>query len=449
MTATRASARSSAHNRALWAAITLLLIMAIAAGGSARSDIPALLPLRLAAIAALVIGITLPGTRSLLGVRPLQLLAALAGVAILQLIPLPPALWRALPGHDLAARIADAAGLGRGWQPVSLTPDLTLDSLMSLLPPAAMLVLAYRIEPSQRLMLLPAVAVLAMLSGFAGVWQLASAGDPDTYLYAIAHLGWPTGAFANRNHQAVLLAVALPLLAAWTSVASDSSQRRVRGILAVVIALFLAAMIVAAGSRAGLVLGAIAMLGALTLVAQTHGGRERAGVLVAVGLTIVVMVAGVALAGRSAVFTRLADLDIGQEQRVVNTPLVIDLVGQYFPLGSGLGSFDPVFRIYETDAMLQRTFYNHAHNDLLELAMTGGLAALAILIVFIVWLVRGWLFAADADHPIAAKGAAIGILIILGSSLVDYPLRTPLMAIIIAILCSLFDTRPPRRVNHK
>ncbi len=46
----------------------------------------------------------------------------------------------------------------------------------------------------------------------------------------------------------------------------------------------------------------------------------------------------------------------------------------YLPVGSGLGSFDPVYRSVEPLERLDATFFNQAHNDYLE-----------------IWLETGWI----------------------------------------------------------
>jgi O-antigen ligase len=120
-------------------------------------------------------------------------------------------------------------------------------------------------------------------------------------------------------------------------------------------------------------------------------------------------------------------------------------------VGSGFGSFDPVFRVYEPDGLLSPNYLNHAHNDLLELAMVGGLPAMVLLVWFLVWLgTRGIAALRRSDGRTNTRMARLGLLMLvmmLLSSLVDYPLRTPLVAAICAVACGWLaelgvETRP-------
>jgi O-antigen ligase len=114
------------------------------------------------------------------------------------------------------------------------------------------------------------------------------------------------------------------------------------------------------------------------------------------------------------------------------------MLAEFMPVGSGFGSFDPVFRGFEPDSSLDVRFFNHAHNDLLELAISGGAIALLLLAVFVVWwIVRSWAafrpYRNRARSALVARAGAIMIAILFLASLVDYPLRTPLMAAIFAV----------------
>ena len=52
---------------------------------------------------------------------PLILLGALAALMAIQLIPLPPGIWTALPGRERYLEAAAAIGIPQPWRPISLT----------------------------------------------------------------------------------------------------------------------------------------------------------------------------------------------------------------------------------------------------------------------------------------------------------------------------------------
>jgi O-antigen ligase len=127
--------------------------------------------------------------------------------------------------------------------------------------------------------------------------------------------------------------------------------------------------------------------------------------------------------------------DPASDLRVRALPVVLDGVWKYFPFGSGIGTFVEAYQIGEPDVLISEGYFNHAHDDYLELLMTGGVPALLLLIVIgALWggcfiaLLRG------RKTERAAPGfgrqilgrAGLAVLAILAlASVTDYPLRVP------------------------
>jgi len=137
--------------------------------------------------------------------------------------------------------------------------------------------------------------------------------------------------------------------------------------------------------------------------------------------------------GRDRAFERLIGAIPVAEMRGDITPAVWDIAVRNLPWGTGVGSFDDVYRMYEPDALLMPAYVNHAHNDYLEIIMTGGLAGGVILAATLGVLVsRSWaIFRAAREHLRAyllPATALIALAVLLVASLVDYPLRTPALA---------------------
>ena len=107
------------------------------------------------------------------------------------------------------------------------------------------------------------------------------------------------------------------------------------------------------------------------------------------------------------------------------------------PAGSGFGSFDPVFRMYEPNELLNLTYLNHAHSDYLEIALEGGVLGLALLIVAIGWATRAGIAACRMDpSELTASSTRFGagmLLLVALASAVDYPARTPIIMGLMAI----------------
>jgi O-antigen ligase len=112
-----------------------------------------------------------------------------------------------------------------------------------------------------------------------------------------------------------------------------------------------------------------------------------------------------------------------------------NVMARYFPVGSGFGSFDAVYRAGEPLTTLGPYYINHAHNDFLELALEGGVLALGILILGIIWFaVRTMRVISARRQPksLALAGVAIIVVLLIGST-TDYPLRVPSLMAVMAI----------------
>lgn len=435
--------------------LAAFLIVCAAGGGAARADVLSLLYTRPAAILAIAIFLLTPGKLDLRSFRaPFLLLAALGAAILIQLVPLPPSLWTALPGHAPFAEAAAAAGMPQPWRPISLTPTLTWNSFAALLTPLAVLVGLASLRREQIFALLPFMIAIAVASAVFGVLQLTSEPDGPLYLYRITHEGSAVGFFANRNHQALLLAVTLPALRVWTLVSPKRGRERLRLIIAAAVGVFLIPAIMVTGSRAGISLGAVGLLSVgLMGPLLPRGFVSRLGAraaLVRISLWVVPLALAimVALLGRAVALNRLVATDAYKsEVRFQNTPLTLDLTAQFFPVGSGFGSFDPVFRTIEPDRTLNSFYFNHAHNDLIELAMTGGLPAVAILALFLLWWGRRTYAAfrgsPGSTHVLFARLGAVVVAMACLASLVDYPLRTPVISAFFALACGWLALERP------
>ncbi|MBX3560581.1 MAG: O-antigen ligase family protein [Sphingomonas sp.] len=431
----------------------ILLAACFAGGGGSRDDVLSLLYVRPVAALCLIAFLFLPGPLDFRAIRmPFWLLVWFTLLTAIHLIPLPADWWAALPGREPFVPGAELMGISQPWRPISLAPDLTRNALASMIVPFAALIGFAKLDPTQREHLITPIIVLSLFSALLAVLQLASGGASSFYLYRITNEGAAVGAFANRNHQAMLLAVTLPMLAIWASrMRGDAQARQIKRASIVLVAVLFLLMLMVTGSRAGLVLGGVASFWAGFQYIQERAvrrGRPAAHGRSLILAFVAVIAIGGALTflafGRAETLQRLAANDFQVEQRVQIFPRLVALARDYFPVGSGLGSFDPVFRAGEPLELLSAGYLNHAHNDLLELAITGGVPALVLLLVLIGW----WLWRSVAAFRLGESYAVLGsatVLLLLIASLVDYPLRTPMLTVLFSVACGwLGGTARPR-----
>ncbi len=424
------------------------LVVAFALGGSARSDILSLLILR--PLAALMIGFGFLGLTAGLVRRNRSLLCMAALIILLpllQLIPLPPGIWRSLPGRQIITEIDAAAGLGMQWRPLTLVPSGTWNAVFALLVPLAAFLVAIRLNARQRWILLPVLIGLGLTSAALGLFQVLGSPNGPLYFYHTTHNGSAVGLFANRNHQAALLACLFPMLSVYASSnISSLTQSRRRRWYGLAASTLLVPLVLITGSRAGLAAAGIGIILALILyrsprirdvTARTEPRYKPR--MVAGGLAL--LAAGLAtstiLLGRGEAFQRILNMDASEFRWRAWGP-VLEMAAKYFPFGSGFGSFVPVYQIDQPRDLLLHTYFNQAHNDWLEIALIGGLPALILLAVACVAYLRRLivLFRARQEHDLDARLAALGLAVIgilSAASISDYPLRTPSLACVLAI----------------
>lgn len=393
---------------------------------------------------------------------PLVMIAvAIVTLTVLHLVPLPPSLWHALPGREPIAEIDRLIDLQDLWRPITLDPQATRNALMALATPCAVLVLGIQLDAREREALLTFLLGIGALTAIWGLLQLMGNPRGPLYLYSATSYGSPVGLFANRNHQGVFLASLIPLLYCWTQLAEGSwrdlgTSKGWRSSMAVAGILLLVPLVLINGSRAGLltlVFSICATMPVLSLVSSTmrrRRGQRSSFARVAPVATGIVVVAGLALVtiglGRDQAFERLVGSDALAGLRADLLPATWKIAAENFPWGTGVGSFDDVYRMYEADGLLMPEYINHAHNDFLELLLTGGLAA-ALIMIFatVVYVVRAWSIMRDGFAEIRTNiwsvAALIALTVLFIASLIDYPLRTPAMASY-AVLLAIWISSP-------
>lgn len=344
------------------------------------------------------------------------LLLAVILFPLVQLVPLPPAWWQALPGRGAAAAALGAAGEGGAWQPWSLLPGGGIAAGLALLPAVALAVMAAAQPAAARVRLVGLLAVLGVAAALLGLIQFMRGDARPLSFYAAVHRGWGIGFFANRNAQADLLAIALVagvLLA-------ERHREWLRAPLAragVAAALLL---ILAGGVMTGSRMG-LAMLTVPVVLAVVLAGRRAPVLAIGAGVAALLLLAGGTALDRVAARTH----DAGNRTEIWGDALLV--AREVAPLGGGMGSFVPLYTAAERLDHVQPTIANRAHNDWLELAIEGGLPALALAAAVLALVARraaaGWRDP-DPDRRLLARFAGLTAVILAAHSTVDYPLRT-------------------------
>ncbi|MBD8548177.1 O-antigen ligase family protein [Sphingomonas sp. CFBP 8760] len=413
-------------------------------GGGSRGDIASLILLRPIAVILCAWALVRFDTAAWHRWRRLLMLAgALFALTAFHLIPLPAAIWQALPGRELVITIGRSIGSPDDVRPLSLSPLDTWNALFSLFVPLAVLLLGIGLTERERHHLLFVMLAIGALSATMGALQALSPGNTALHFYRFDNPNASDGLFANRNHQALLLACLIPMLAVFAQSGERGRLTRRKGVMAAGI-LILIPLLLVTGSRAGLVLGVLASLSLLLLMSRTvtkrddHGWRSWLNdPRLLVGAAAVMLVGVIILSRRAEAFRRLFASSPAEESRLQIWQPAIHAIGEFMPWGSGIGSFVSSYQVYETYNILSPTYRNHAHNEFLEIAMTGGLPALLILGVAIFGWVRvtwQWMMQPPRSPEIlyGRLGSVIVFTFAVGS-IVDYPARVPSLACLLTL----------------
>ena len=424
--------------------VGLFLCLALGAGGSSADPVSAAiarlsgLPVLTWAACRLVRRPIPPGA-----LWPLIIMLAAVLLVAAQLIPLPPDIWRSLPGRRTVAEGFTAAGLAAPWLTVSLTPQATLYEGLGLIPPAAVFLAVLTLEAGARRALAAIVLVMAVASVSLGMMQVSQGPDSPLRLYADTNPESAVGFFANRNHQAAFLALTLPLAAflATRRSAGGGPRAVLWSAVAAGFALIVAVGAGVTGSRAGAVLIVLGGLGAAAVAARVlarSAGSHAAWAPVA-ALAVAILAAGglVAVSGDAVLAGRLQER-FGDDLRLELNPAVARAGLAFAPVGSGLGSFVDVYPMFESRLTLGPSYVNHAHNDFLEIWLECGVPGIALVVGFLVWWVGATVSLSRdpraRETPLALAGSIV-VAMLLVHSAVDYPLRTPALATLFGLAC--------------
>ena len=376
---------------------------------------------------------------------PLILIAGVAGVGVMQIVPLPNAIWQSLPGRTAIVDGYANLNMTMPSLPISMNFEATIVSLSYLLPPAFILLLAARMGLKEMRQLLSWFVVgMAFSSVSLGLAQVIAGPDSALYLYDFTSGELPVGFFSNVNHQATLMLMAIPfagflladLIRNW-----ETNDGNVAAMIVLLGALFcIMTGLLAAGSVAGYILFAPVM--AMVLLAMQKTGKKvsilwmRIGVLGMLALTTI-------LVATSPVLENLGVTSFSNEEgsRIYMWSITLYAIRDHWLFGSGWGTYESVIPSYENPNAVTASFIAKAHNDYLQTIMEGGVLGLGLVLLALLWVgrefVRLWSLRPSAMPVSLRKFVLVSIFAVILHSLVDYPLRTPGIAAMLALCVAI------------
>ncbi len=420
----------------------------------------------------------------------------LGGWAVLQIVPLPPALIAAVsptadsiyratyPGYGAEApadmlgaietlalgQVPEADGHGApprtegffgttiagdwtGWRTISLLPAASVERLLwyfSLL--IAFLLVRQRVADPDRADIYRRLLFGGLVAlGMFGLVYATTSNGKLYWIRATRQETNPIGPYVNPVNFAAVMELAVPWLAgyAWGVARELGGGWRavIRSPIFAAGATICAAAAVAAASKAAAALIGLSLL-ALFLILARSARVRIAGLAVAI-----VLVAGaVFLLQNSRLGERMQQLvdasggNLASIDRVVIIDAALPMIRDFPITGSGFGSFREVFGRYLPEG--EFLIWNQLHNDYLEVLTDGGVIAGLLLVWLIVayWsrVLRPSALTDEGSVAPERVGLALGLLALTVHATVDFNHQIPanglLFVVLAAFLVTLGDT---------
>jgi len=443
------------------------VLLAIAGGALfAFAGAPPWTNVPLAVGVALLVLVTRPriaarGTRFV----DIALIAALAATA-LQLVPLPANLRAAIApasmAFDRAARVTGATVTAVSNRPISIAPAATAHALVVVV--LTVLVFWSAREQFGRRGLRLAVRGIALMGLILAPLGSAQHAIAPRLLYwrwqPAAGNALPYTPFVNRNDFAAWLAMAIPVaLGYWVA---RLESRRVTGepagleaaldrtgVVLAVSGLVMTAGLLGAMSRSALA-GSAAGLLALGLVSLARGRTSRRGAVLMLVSLVILFALAAAFVDLATLATRMSEvLSEGLAGRQAIWRQTWPIVRDFWPVGSGVGTYQLVMALYQTSS---RLFYiSHADNEYLQILAEGGallgLPVALALVAGAMAIARALRADRTAMYWVRA-GAAGGIIAVAFQNVWEMTLRVPANGLMLAVLAGIAMHDGSRRVAN-
>jgi len=379
-------------------------------------------------------------------------LVAYVALTALQLVPLPPQLRLALSPAarvvDLRLRLdAPVNALADTPHPLTVDAGGTMQSLW--LAIAVVLTFWCARELFARGGIRVGARAIAgfglLLAGF-GTAQHATAPHA-LYWVRTFKFTTPFGPYLNRSDFATWLVMALPLTAGYLLARLHSRRRRGAELFTadafdntamwLTVAMgWMAAALMVGLSRSGII-GAVASALTLWVLSWRRLPREgRAWLLGGIGAVALV---ALAYANTSAVATRIQDtLDGGLGGRLDIWKATVPIIRNFWLTGTGAGAYERAMMVYQPAP--HATYFNHAHNEFLQIVTEGGLwltvpGALAVVAGIV--CIRRRLSADLTPIYWVRAGAVSGMVAAAVQSAWETGLRRPANTLLFAVLAAI------------
>jgi O-antigen ligase len=280
-----------------------------------------------------------------------------------------------------------------------------------------------------------------------GFLQMAGGLDSPLRFYEITNEDMAVGFFANGNHNAAFFYCIIPFAAARAiELYSSPGTSRAAFMRAIGLLAALIAGVALVGSRAGFGLALVAGLAGVGMAYRASVRNRRRVLTFAVAAFAVALLIGLQFGLAGWEKRNLHSRDLGEDLRWPVAAITLRAAKTNLPLGTGIGTFVPVYQSAVPRELVFDRYVNHAHDDWLELWLEAGIPALALALGALMWLgsvgFRAWRQEMGSLDGNFARAGSIAIGLLLLHSVVDYPLRSIAIMVVFALCCGFLT--PPK-----
>ena len=277
--------------------------------------------------------------------------------------------------------------------------------------------------------LIRTLAVFGFALALFGIIQHAAWNGRIYWFRELSQGGSPFGPFVNRNHFAGFVGMIIPLSLGIALRSRRAENRLMFGFFSVVMAIGLFFSL----SRGGII-SFLAGLLVFTFVSLTRGMSRKK--LIPVFLFVLVLAVYLLSLGISPVIERFISTDVSKEQRLAAWQGTLSAFRDFPLFGSGWGTFQYIFKVYQPEGLT--LYWDHAHNDYLELLLETGLAGAIITVAFFFFLFRVIMKAQWRGRDLyLGAGFAASITTMALHSLVDFNLHILSNALLFSLIMGL------------
>ena len=368
---------------------------------------------------------------------------------LVQLVPLPPSIWHALPGRGAEIASLSLVAQREAWMPWSVAPPQTLALLLALIPPLAMMWFVAALDNRGRTLVIRTIVLVALASVALGALQVAAPPGRAPTFYDYYHGGFVIGFQANKNAEVDVLLIGLLGTAALFAPLAARARRVGTGnagsvlssatiAFAVVSLVFLVGAVLT-GSRGGILLIPATCLGALAIIGTRRKMARKGLAAIAASAIATLGLTAIALRNNAVLGKVFARFSAERDFRAELWTDTLYAARQVWPFGSGMGTFVQMMTPAERLEVLDQTVPVRAHNDYLELLLETGIFGPILIVLLTILLVtmatKAWTSQTVERNHIAFAVATF--LVIAVHSLVDYPMRSMSLAILSGVAAGL------------